>query len=248
MPYNNTSRFLIAQKYFCDSRLTIDERRDLILKNLLFLQNIFIKIDKQPKSLTSAREVCFFETKGNNDDVYRFYFQIAYNRTFTEGFIETTICHIKNEQRNIICRSSMCLFENHWLITSVQGNKHYAYEEHIKFLTKNCYMQPHFLLIELQKIFTRLFKCDKTLGILNEFQASNEQHRQENDTRYIKDYDAFFKECKAEYITIGKKTYFNLLHTHKDLNDYPSKKRSFYRKRFNLLEMIENSVKNIFVV
>ncbi|MFC3847565.1 DUF535 family protein [Helicobacter baculiformis] len=93
--------------------------------------------------------------------------------------------------------------------------------EHIKFLTKYCYCQPAFFLVELQIILTRVLGLNKTLGIPNVAQIS--YIRYAGYQGLARDYDDLFMQCGAVLVEIGGRTYYDLPHTRKDLSHYPSK-------------------------
>ncbi|MGR6648174.1 VirK/YbjX family protein [Avibacterium paragallinarum] len=124
--------------------------------------------------------------------------------------------------------------EDALLIAVVQGPNCEGSKDIVKQLTKQCYgLRPAYLMVEVMKIFTQVLGYKRLLGIPQKYQNKSRFVRA---SRYIVDYDVIFKESGGvlkEYwqLPIGIEM--------KDLETVSSNKRSMYRKRYAMLQNIQ---------
>lgn len=126
------------------------------------------------------------------------------------------------------------------LIAVVQGPNQEGAKEFVKTLTKKCHgLRPAYLMVETMKILTRLLGYPRLFGIPQKYQNKS---RFIKSTQFKVNYDAIFGESQG---TLSD--YWDLpLTSDRDLSHIASKKRSMYRKRYAMLDDIEqNMQKNL---
>ncbi|MBR7003235.1 MAG: DUF535 family protein [Neisseriaceae bacterium] len=138
--------------------------------------------------------------------------------------------------------ASFALFEpNQLLIASIQGKKGDTAAEEIKWATKQLHgIRPAFLLVYIFKMLCEI-KQFQLLGIPKKHQA---KYRFNDFSRILFDYDAFWLENGGAL----KENYWYMpnIIERKSMGDIPSKKRSMYKKRYEMLDEIQKNLINIF--
>nr|WP_285656059.1 DUF535 family protein [Helicobacter bizzozeronii] len=246
-------RFEEIYHMFADARLTHAEHTRWVILNLKFLENLQVRTESGCRDLLDLQQVRFHtlkDTTGGGGE-YHFYFKIPRGSTYQEGFLRLDISFTKENASERLYTSSLCITpQSDLLITSVKGETLVKGEgqvdkEHIRFLTKHCCCHPAAFLVELQKILTRILGLNKTLGIPNAAQVSYVRYADRRGL--VRDYDDFFMKRgadEADLVEIGGRTYYDLPHAHRDITYYPQKKRSIRKKRWQLLDAIEEEFKN----
>ncbi|MDC9594506.1 VirK/YbjX family protein [Xenorhabdus sp. IM139775] len=116
--------------------------------------------------------------------------------------------------------------------------------EMIRHATKECYgLFPKRLLIEAICRFAEHMNCEQILAVSNEthiYRSIRYWHKKKN--QMVADYNAFWESLS------GVRKENNDFHLpsfieRKSLEDIPSKKRAEYRRRYQLLDELENNIK-----
>lgn len=224
-------------RYFCNRSFNSAERFNHIVSDLKFMA----KLHLSSKILPLWREkILLFNIDGEKS-----YGLFLEKNTIAneEGFWALVL---RNSLQERIYQATFSFTsDNDLLIASIQGSKSCQNEDdEIKFLTKKCFgLRPASLLIEVLKIFTRVVNCNATLGIPSKFQIRSNKGFYKG---YYVDYDKIWQESCGEIVKIHRHYYYLLNHTHKKLEDVPSKKRSMYKSRFAMLEEIQDKIDRIF--
>ncbi|SUC10751.1 membrane protein [Pasteurella canis] len=126
------------------------------------------------------------------------------------------------------------------LIAVIQGPNFDGSKDIVKQLTKKCHgLRPAYLMVEAMKALTHTFGYQKLLGIPHKYQNKS---RLVQSKRYVVDYDAIFAESSGvlkDYWELPVQ--FNI----KEMDSIPSNKRSMYRKRYAMLEHLQDSMNRI---
>jgi uncharacterized protein VirK/YbjX len=131
-------------------------------------------------------------------------------------------------------------YNNSFYISAIQGCKDF---ELIREYTKECYgMRPHNLLFFALLSFLKSLNMQHLFAITNENQIFNEKKTKKNVLFYYKDFfmDIYTKE------PVQKDGWFvlDLMYPLKHIEDIKSKKRSMYKKRYTLLNSIDNGIES----
>ncbi|KMJ44212.1 hypothetical protein AB204_15480 [Xenorhabdus khoisanae] len=116
--------------------------------------------------------------------------------------------------------------------------------EIIRHATKECYgLFPKRLLIEAICCFAAHVDCEQILAVSNEthiYRSIRYWHKKKN--QMVADYNAFWESLSG---VRKENNDFQLpsIIERKSLDDIPSKKRAEYRRRYQLLDELENSIK-----
>lgn len=182
-------------------------------------------------------EVCLFTSK--NGDKYRIILStdIQYSR---EGFFTLALFDKLGKIMTVAFSIDFSTAKPRLLIGSLQATPVDGLNR-IRHVTHEMFgLQPRLFLIHLLKVF------GKILGV-QEIEAISDDNHVYNSLRYrrrlknkFQSYDTFWSEIG----TPAPNENFNLdigIHR-KPIDEYPSKKRSEYKKRFALLDEIENKI------
>ncbi|MBR6026824.1 MAG: DUF535 family protein, partial [Neisseriaceae bacterium] len=138
--------------------------------------------------------------------------------------------------------ASFALLENkQLLIASIQGSNLDNAPEEIKLATKQLHgIRPAFLLVHIFKMLCEI-KQFQLLGIPKKNQA---KYRFNDSSRLLFDYDAFWVENGGAF----KDNYYYIpnIIEQKSMDDIPSKKRSMYKKRYEMLSNIKQELIRLF--
>lgn len=154
-----------------------------------------------------------------------------------EGFWCISLRKKSNDELIYQC-TFVLLADKQMLITSMQGPKMDA-GICMSALTKVFFgMRPHFLLIQIVREFAKQIGITSLLGI--PFQNQIKTRRYNNKVKF--DYNSFWSECQGK--TNAALGYYQipLEACRKDLSEIASKKRSMYRKRYALLDALQDSI------
>ena len=125
------------------------------------------------------------------------------------------------------------------MIASIQGSSLDNAPEEIKLATKQLHgIRPAFLLVHIFKMLCEI-KQFQLLGIPKKHQA---KYRFNDFSRLLFDYDAFWADNGGEF----KQNYWYIPNTieQKTMEEIPSKKRSMYKKRYEMLANIKQQLNN----
>lgn len=222
-------RFNTVLHKYCDSRFGKTERLSAMLYTLSHFE----------KSLGNAFSNRLMREKYipllNIDD--ELFLNINLNDIEpAEGYFAVSLRY----QSERVYDASFTLVEpNKLVISSIQGTNSENAQELIKVVTKKLHgVRPMFMLVYLFKMLSEYYGI-KLCGIPHKFQA---KYRFNDNTRLLFNYDEFWREnggiLKQDY------WYLNNQIEMKSLEDIPSKKRSMYRKRYEMLEELSENIKN----
>lgn len=216
---------------YCDNRFNKQQRKNAICQTLtlasqfLGKNNIDLLLEKQKIRLFQCTDEIALYLNINPLDPL-------------EGFFSINLQ--KGNER--LYDASFALFEpNQLLIASIQGKKGDTAAEEIKWATKQLHgIRPAFLLVYIFKMLCEI-KQFQLLGIPKKHQA---KYRFNDFSRLLFDYDAFWAENGGAL----KQNYWYIPNTieRKSMDDIPSKKRSMYKKRYEMLDNIKQSLTQLF--
>ncbi len=157
-----------------------------------------------------------------------------------EGFFSL---NIKNaEGRSVYDASFTFLPNNQLLIASIQGPNSGDAQELVKVATKQLHgMRPMYMLVNAFKNLAETLNC-KLLGIAHKNQG---KYRWNDHSKLLFNYDEFWQENEGVLNTQG---YWELPLTieRKSLDEIQSKKRSMYRKRYEMLDIMAQAIQKFF--
>lgn len=216
---------------YCDNRFNKQQRLNAICQTLTLVSqflgrnNIDLLLEKQKIRLFQCTDEIALYLNINPLDPL-------------EGFFSINLQ--KGDER--LYDASFALFEpNQLLIASIQGKKGDTAAEEIKWATKQLHgIRPAFLLVYIFKMLCEI-KQFQLLGIPKKHQA---KYRFNDFSRLLFDYDAFWAENGGAL----KQNYWYIPNTieRKSMDDIPSKKRSMYKKRYEMLDNIKQSLTQLF--
>ncbi|ABR74908.1 DUF535 domain-containing protein [Actinobacillus succinogenes] len=157
-----------------------------------------------------------------------------------EGFFSL---NIKNrEGRSVYDASFTFLPENRILIASVQGPNGAEAQELVKTATKQLHgMRPMYMIVHVFRTLADVLAYE-LLGIAHKNQA---KFRWNDHSKLLFNYDEFWRENEG---ALDEEGYWRLpLEVErKPLEEIQSKKRSMYRKRYDMFDSIQRSVRDFF--
>lgn len=156
-----------------------------------------------------------------------------------EGFFSL---NIKNtEGRSVYDASFTLLPNNQLLIASIQGPNSEDAQELVKVATKQLHgMRPMYMLVNAFKNVAETLGCE-LLGIAHKNQA---KYRWNDHSKLLFNYDEFWQENEGVLNAQGYWT-LPLIIERKSLDEIQSKKRSMYRKRYDMLDSMAQAI-NVF--
>lgn len=157
-----------------------------------------------------------------------------------EGFFSLNIKNL--DGRSVYDASFTFLPNNRILIASVQGPKGEDAQEWVKTATKQLHgMRPMYMIVNVFKSLADALDCE-LLGIAHKNQA---KYRWNDHSKLLFNYDEFWRENEGEP---NEKGYWRLPLEieRKSLEEIQSKKRSMYRKRYDMFDGMRQSVRAFF--
>lgn len=211
---------------YCDKRFNAQQRLEAIEQNLLFAQHYFGKafceklIKEKSLLISSLTEELGLYLNINDIDPL-------------EGFFSLNIRHLHTQER-IYDASFSFLSPDKLLIASIQGPSHEKAQDSVRSATKQLHgVRPMFMLVNAFKYLAKQAECH-LVGIVHKHQA---KYRFNDSARLLFNYDQFWQEnhgiLQQDYWLIPQAI------EQKALEDIPSKKRSMYRKRYEMLDQLE---------
>lgn len=219
---NNT----LLYKY-CDNSFSKKQRCEAIIQNFRLAQEFFGL--NLIKNLLQQRKILLFKFDEN-----LFLYLNINNIDPLEGFFSI---NIQTKDEKIYDASFSFVAPNSLLIASVQGSNEPNTPDLIKQATKQMHgIRPAFMIVNVFKMICQIENFS-LLGIPKENQA---KFRRNDHSRLLFDYDEFWRENGGKF---GEKYYEILLNIErKSLEEIQSKKRSMYKKRFEMLDNLRAKI------
>ncbi len=214
---------------FLDKRFNAEKRLEIVCDNLTFLPQKLAQYHLPPlwvKPINFGEVIPDFEIRLNINEYQAM-----------EGFWALELR--KKSSQQIVYLLTFGKIAQSLLIGVIQGTNTKNAKDLVKYLTKQCHgLRPAYLLIEVMKLLADTLGYS-LLGIPHKYQNKS---RFIQSKRYTVNYDTLFRESGGL-----RQEYWQLpLTLDKDLTDVPSKKRSMYRKRFEMLEKLADVIHQIF--
>ncbi|MCQ9122583.1 hypothetical protein BKG91_04655 [Rodentibacter caecimuris] len=240
---NNTPQWqaLFTQDYYrfnpllttyCDKRFSAAQRFEAITQNLNIAEEKlglpFCKrlLQEQVILLSQLSDDLFLNLSLNFIDPFEGYFAI----------------NIRNQNHERIYDASFTfLAPNKLLISSIQGPSHGNTQELIKQATKDLHgIRPMFMLMHVFRELAKHWQCD-LIGIPHKFQG---KYRLSARSKILFNYDEFWQENQGIYQDLYWQLPLDV--ERKPLEEIASKKRSMYRKRYDMLDSLTSEIASRF--
>ncbi|MEE3701002.1 VirK/YbjX family protein [Mannheimia haemolytica] len=210
---------------FLDKRFSAKQRLQKITDNLLFLPQ---KLANLPPLWEQA--VNFGEIIAD----FELWLNINEHQPM-EGFWALELRHRPTNQ--LVYLLTFGKLDEALLIAVIQGPNFEGSKELVKQLTKSCHgLRPAYLMVETMKALTAVLGYQSLLGIPQKYQNKS---RWVQSKRYVVDYDAIFAESGGKP---GNYWQLPLELESKKIDEIPSKKRSMYRKRYEMLANLKQTM------
>ena len=216
---------------YCDNRFNKQQRKNAISQTLTQAQTFLG--EKNLDLLLNQQKILLFQATSE----IALYLQLNYIDPL-EGFFAI---HLQKGNERLYDASFALLENKQLLIASTQGSSLDNAPEEIKLATKQLHgIRPAFLLVHIFKMLCEI-KQFQLLGIPKKHQA---KYRFNDFSRLLFDYDAFWADNGGEL----KQNYWYIpnIIERKSMDDIPSKKRSMYKKRYEMLDNIKQSLTQLF--
>ena len=212
---------------FLDKRFNTIQRFDAMCDNLTFLPEKLTALGLPPlwqQAISFGEVIPDFEMRLTITDYQPM-----------EGFWTLELIHSPSQE--LVYLLTFGKVQQALLIAVIQGPNFEGSKEMVKLLTKKCHgLRPAYLMVEAMKALTNVLGYSALWGIPHKYQNKS---RIVQSKRYVVDYDAIFAESAGTL-----KDYWELpLHFEtKNMDDIPSNKRSMYRKRYAMLEQLQENM------
>lgn len=212
---------------FLDKRFNTQQRFDAMCDNLTFLPEKLTALGLPPlwqQAISFGEVIPDFEMRLTITDYQPM-----------EGFWTLELVHSPSQE--LVYLLTFGKVQQALLIAVIQGPNFEGSKEMVKLLTKKCHgLRPAYLMVEAMKALTNVLGYSALWGIPHKYQNKS---RFVQSKRYVVDYDAIFAESAGTL-----KDYWELpLHFEtKNMDDIPSNKRSMYRKRYAMLEQLQENM------
>lgn len=222
-------RFNPLLKTYCDKRFSATQRLNAITENLDSME--------EKLGVDFCRQLLKEETKVLSQLTDDLRLSLSINRIDPfEGYFSI---HLRNQANERIYDASFTfLSPNKLLIASIQGPSTEQAQDLVKQATKALHgMRPMFMLVNVFKMLAEKWQCE-LVGIPHKAQG---KYRLSARSKILFDYNEFWQENQGEY----RDHYWHLPLTieRKALEDIASKKRSMYRKRYEMLDQLAQDIK-----
>lgn len=224
-------RFNTILHKYCDKRFGKSERLSTILYNLNRFESLFGEtiskklIEEKAISLLNIDNELSLNINLNDIEPAEGYFAVS----------------LRYQDQKVYDASFTLMESDRLMVASIQGSNAENAQELIKIATKKLNgVRPMFMLIYLFKMISAHYGL-QLCGIPHKYQA---KYRFNDNTRLLFNYDDFWREnsgvMQGDYWTLS-----NHLEL-KGLEEIPSKKRSMYRKRYEMLDLLAENIRGIF--
>lgn len=210
---------------YCDKRFNGQQRLNAIIENFTLAevkfgqQQLLSLVENSSLILSELTDELILKLNINQIDPY-------------EGFFSLNIQNKQTKQR-IYDASFTFLAPNKLLISSIQGPSGEAAQALVRESTKEMHgVRPMFMLIHSFKLLAQKLNCE-LIGIPHKYQA---KYRWNDSSKLLFNYDEFWRENNAEM----NQNYWQIPYTieRKSLEEIASKKRSMYRKRYEMFDKL----------
>ncbi|OOF71004.1 VirK/YbjX family protein [Rodentibacter caecimuris] len=221
-------RFNSLLMTYCDKRFSASQRLQAITENLVlfeqYLGEDFCRklLSQQSIRLSQLTDNLYLNINLNRIDPFEGYFSIN---------IET------EDKQRIYDASFTFIAPNKLLIASIQGPSYDDSQQVVKQATKALHgVRPMFMLVHVFKLLATYWNCE-LIGIPHKYQGKYRLSSR-NDIKF--NYDEFWQENEAKL----RQGYWRLNTeiSRKSLDDIPSKKRSMYRKRYEMFDRLNAEI------
>ena len=224
--------FTSLLRVYCDKRFNAQQRLETMLKNLdLMVQYLG---ETRCRTLLQQQNICLSQLTDN----LRVNLSINYIDSF-EGFFSI---NLRNQDEQRIYDASFTLLEaNKLLIASIQGPRYENAAEVVKQATKELHgIRPMFMLMNVFREFAQQQHW-QLLGIPHRYQGKNRLSAKKD---IVFNYDEFWRENEGELT--GKYWALPTYIERKSMDEIASKKRSMYRKRYDMLDQMHEAIRHYF--
>lgn len=215
---------------FLDKRFSTKARFNAIVENLTFLPQKLETLNLPPiwqQPISFGEIIEEFEIRLNIN-----LFQAM------EGYWALELIHIPSQK--LVYLLTFGKVKTGLLIGVIQGPNFEGSKEMVKLLTKKCHgLRPAYLMVEAMKALTNVLGYEKLLGIPHKYQNKS---RFVQSKRYVVDYDAIFSESAGKLADYWE---LPLSFENKKMEEIESKKRAMYRKRYAMLEELQQRMMGI---
>ena len=217
---------------FCDRQFSAQQRLDAILNNFRVSEQQFGEplcrqlLAEQRILLSPLTEDLDLFLNINQIDPY-------------EGFLALSI--LDKTGKMIYAGSFIFLANNKLLIASIQGPRGDEAQDIVRVATKSLHgVRPMFMLLNGFKVLAEVLNCE-LLGIPHKRQA---KYRWNSSSKLLFNYDEFWQENAGEL----NEKYWQIPTALecRPLEEIQSKKRSMYRKRYQMFDSLSNDMQLIF--
>ena len=220
----------VVCKDFLNRKFSAQERLEYVKYNLLAIEDLFDE-DLFFRLLQGDQEVVFSLSWGLECI-------LSFNGAFEEGFLAL---RLRSEGEAFFhCSLAFAPFEGGRAIfvpcMQGLGNGDEVREKIRETTKKNFGFRPQNLLLETLRILARFWGISTILAVQKTQQVRYKPFGKKN---YFVDYDAMWRDLGGEF----NGEYFELVEVkQKDLSEIPSQKRSMYKKRFALLQDLQDTL------
>ncbi|MDO4430883.1 MAG: DUF535 family protein [Lonepinella koalarum] len=211
---------------FCDNRLNKSQRLQAVIRHFEVARLLFgdsfcrrLLLEKSVKLADLTEELSIYLNINNIDT--------------TEGFFSI---NIRNQTKSSLYDASFTfLSEQALLIASIQGPKGEYAQDVVKNATKQLHgVRPMYMLVNVFRLLSAGLNC-VLLGIPHKAQA---KYRWNDSSKLLFNYDEFWQDNGGK---LNAKGYWQLPLEieRKTLEDIASKKRSMYRKRYEMFDNMQ---------
>ena len=217
---------------YCDKRFNSTQRLQAIQTNFAVVEAKFGKalcetlIAQQPILLSQLTETLALQLRLHDIDPY-------------EGFDAVGLTD--SDQRTIYSASFTFLSGNRLLVASIQGPKGEEAQELVRVATKSLHgVRPMFMLVNAFKLLATQLNC-RLEGIPHKNQA---KYRWNDSAKLLFNYDEFWQENEGKLT----ENYWQIPTAleRRPLEDIQSKKRSMYRKRYEMFDKMTADIQFLF--
>jgi uncharacterized protein VirK/YbjX len=222
----------LVRSSFTVSNLDNDEKMLFIDSHYRFMRENFSK--KALKKIYHNYLLLYDFTPHNIDLILNISYMPFLQR---EGEIMFSL--VKKDQTRVYTIAGV-FYNKSFYISAIQGYKDINL---IRQYTKDCYgMRPHNLLFFALLSFLKSLNIQHIFAITNGNQIFNEKKTKKN---VLFDYKDFFMDIYTKE-PVQKYGWFvlDLMYPLKHIEDIKSKKRSMYKKRYTLLNSIDNGIES----
>ena len=216
---------------YCDKHFNATQRLEAIKTNFAMAEKHFsvalceTLISQQPVLLAQLTDELALNLTLNHIDPYEGFFAIA----LTDA-----------NQRTIYSASFTFLADNRLLIASIQGPKGDEAQDLVRQATKLLHgVRPMFMLVNAFKVFAETLNC-RLEGIPHKRQA---KYRWNDSAKLLFNYDEFWQENEGKLA----ENYWQIPTAleRRPLEEIQSKKRSMYRKRYDMFDQMIVEVQSL---